>query len=499
MFIAALAFLGAVGYFLSSRILNPFIASPPSQLVDVKTMTATNRAVCGEPRVDGFPVPIHMLYVEEIRPWIEDAAQSFANRCPNIQVKLTAMGSIQGAKAILEDQITPTVWVPSDDLVVRYLNYKWGARSSDPLFNIDDMKPLARSPLVMLLWENRFAVLDALGAIADGKPATDAGRAREGEWMQTLCALVPREAGPAEMAIEDMVPGRWIDWYGPLVPPPPKKKPAVAGKKAPPPPPPSYEIPFPTVEEIQSWGQVNIAHTSPTRSGAGFEALYLMAFDYLLPPSERTEEDQASLTLNGRAAAMRGTKPQEHLRRSLERALAERREALFQWVRRCEAGLEAPPRSADLLTETMFNVGGARYDGVVTYEHLVFQWLRQINEHENALHNMRVTYPQPTIMNQHPAVILRPGDLARQEEIEAAQRWLAFLTSREMQVRAIEYGLRPVTSEVSIRTFDSETNPFLNLRRYGVSFERELKEPPRLNGEAVADLIKLWEDATGRN
>ena len=496
MFIAALAFIGAVGYFLASRILYPFIASTPSQVVDVKTMTATNRAVCGEPRVDGVPVPFHMLYVEEIRPWIEDAAQRFAQRCPNIQVKLTAMGSLQAADAILNAEVTPTVWVASDDLVIRYLNYKWKARSSDPLFNIDDMKPLARSPLVMLLWENRFAVLDALGAIADGKPA--ANREREGEWMQTLCALVPREPGPAEMAIEDMVPGRWIDWYGPLVPPPPKKKPAVAGKKAPPPKP-TYEIPFPTVEEIQSWGPVKIAHTSPTRSGAGFEALYLMAFDYLLPPSERTEEDQASLTLNGRAAAMRGTKPQEHLRRSLEKALAERREGLFQWVRRCEAGLEAPPKSADLLTETMFNVGGARYDGVVTYEHLVFQWLRQIDENENALHNMRVTYPQPTIMNQHPAVILHPGDLARQEEIEAAQRWLVFLTSREMQVRAIEYGLRPVTSEVSIRAFNSETNPFLNLRRYGVSFERELKEPPRLSGEAVADLIKLWEDATGRN
>jgi hypothetical protein len=224
-----------------------------------------------------------------------------------------------------------------------------------------------------------------------------------------------------------------------------------------------------------------------------------MAFDYLLPPSERTEEDQASLTLNGRAAAMRGTKPLEHLQRSLERALTERREALLQWVRRCEAGLEDPLNSPDLLTKTMFNMGAARYDGVVTYEHLAFQWLGQIDDNENAMHNMRVAYPQPTIMNQHPAVILRPGELARQEEVEAAQRWLAFLTSREMQVRAIEYGLRPVTSEVSIRTFNSETNPFLNLRRYGVSHERELKEPPRLSGEAVAELIKLWEDATGRN
>ena len=263
---------------------------------------------------------------------------------------------------------------------------------------------------------------------------------------------------------------------------------------------PEYRPAFPTVEEIRSWGRVKFGHTSPTRSTSGLEALYLMAYDFVLPPEKRRPaSDEASGKVLTGAAAEKHIVSGEHMRDDFKQSLMEQDQELRTWLQRCEGGLPKPLWSARLLTETLFNVGGGRFDGILTYEHLVFSVLSRIDSHAKVMRNMRVIYPQPTIVNQHPIVMLWPDDPGRQSELAAAKRWVDFLRSRSIQEKAMEYGFRPASPEVSIRAFDSYSNPFVHLRRYGISFQVPLSEPPRLDGAAIQNLIGLWEDATGRN
>jgi len=111
---------------------------------------------------------------------------------------------------------------------------------------------------------------------------------------------------------------------------------------------------------------------------------------------------------------------------------------------------------------------------------------------------MEVIYPSPTLMNQHPVVVLDAGNISPEEK-RAAEKWIDYLRSDEIQKKAVDFGFRSVNPRVSIREYDSEDNPFLKYRRYGIDFESPIVEPPRLESAPIADLVRLWQDATGRN
>lgn len=490
--LGALCFLGALGWYVVHKYLYPPRPPPPTRLVDVKSMTLPDTAICGPPKTDGSPIVISMLYSEDMQSWVENAAERFARGCPNIQVRLMMMPGLEAAEAILKGEVDPTVFAPADDLVLRYLQRRWKDKNGDDLFDLASQLPLVRSPLVVLVWQEEVQVMEAIAATqTDG----------EGPWVKVVCALVPREPGPEKVAIRDMVPGRWIDWYrsslAQAANPQALKRPARPARKAPEPK--KYEPPFPSMALIEEWGQVKFVHASPTRSAAGLEAIYLMAYDYALPPKDRAPAGPREAADAGDRPAVEGiVKGGEHLRAAFETALASKKDAFRRWLRRCEAGLDAPPPTAELLTNTMFNVGGESFDGVVTYEHLVLPVLAKTGDHEGEMAGLRVLYPQPTIVNDHPVVHLRRGDPERREQHEAAERWIKFLRSTEMQGTAIAYNFRPVIPQVTIREY-REKNLFLDLRRYGVSFEEALEEPPRLDGKVVVDLIESWKDATGRN
>src|SRR5262249_21765072 len=157
------------------------------------------------------------------------------------------------------------------------------------------------------------------------------------------------------------------DWAGPLVARPngrPAGKPAAADEA------------LPAPEELRSWGAMKIRHASPPRSLSGLEALYLMAYDHVLPPKERPKDSG-------------------EIRGAFERALAEKKGELSAWLSRCERDLPAPLRSTRLLTETMVNVGSSRYDGVVTFEHTALHFLPWVDAVGNARREARVFYMQP--------------------------------------------------------------------------------------------------------
>lgn len=490
--------LGALVYaFVRDQLMLHHAETP--LIVDVKTTTPELEALCGPNTRDGRPTPISMLYSDDKQRWIEDAAQKFSKLCSNIQVKLTVMDDVSSADAILSGQEKPTLWAPADDLVLSYLDARWKKdRPNDkPLFHPEERTSVAASPLVALIWRDRKQVVDRIYQV---RPAT------YGAWAESLCAQVPTDAPLEGVVLADMVPGTWIDWYNPLVPPAPDKDNKKKAKAAQPiaevqieDPRSIYKAPFPTLEKLRSWGRVKVVHTSPTRSAAGLEAIYMMAFDFVLPYKHRSEEAKKFVLDVLTDPARRGHTVQVDMMKSdFASHLQAQRGPLMKWLRRCEAGLEPAPKSTKQLTDAFFNVGPSRYDAVITYEHLAFNLFKQIDDYGGSVAAMELIYPIPTLMNEHP-VVMMDGDKLPAEAKRAAEKWIAYLRSESAQKRAVDYGLRPVNPKVSIREYDSEDNPFLKFRRYGVDFETPIIEPPRLESAAVADLVRIWQDATGRN
>ncbi|MGK4008327.1 substrate-binding domain-containing protein [Sorangium sp. So ce1036] len=489
--LGAVAALVALYYGLWQSAVDPGPVPTPAPLEYVHLTAAAARDDCGEPSKDGRPVVVEMLYSDNKQPWIEDAADRFAKRCPNIHVKLTAMGDIESANAILAGDEQPALWSPADELVVRYLesSAKGGGREAD--IHIGERVSLARSPLVVLTWRNQERVLDTI---------TPTLASVEGPWAAMACAQIPRDPDLSHIELKDMVPGRWIDWYKASLSPSPGEKELPPAPRRAPEAAPRGAAPVP-LEELERWGRVEFMHASPVRSAAGLETLYLMAYDYALPPAERAAAALEGVAPAAQAAAQAEGRIEgsEHLRDELQRRLGERKEALRRWIERCEAGLGQIPRSAEQLTASMYKHGPSGYDFVTTYEQLVFSQLKKNDSNESSIADLRVKYLQPTIVNRHPVVSLIPEGPDHDAVRQAAKRWIDFLRSDDIQKRAIEYGFRPATDAVKISEHRVRANPFLRMQRYGISFRETLTEPPRLDGEAVRELISLWEEATGRH
>ena len=491
-----LSILGLGGYVVARG--GTFVRQLPAapRIGDVTILDDSRRDTCGPPAINGRPIPVTMVYSDDKKSWIDEASNRFSKVCPNIQVTTTPMGDIESADAILDGEVEPTIWSPADDLVLRYLDFRWRERFGPPPFDITQQTSLAKSPLLMLIWEDRLRVVDAIVA---QRPLG------EGPWVDFMCSGVPREPQGLEgMALEDKVPGTWVDWYNPVtpskvagrLPPAPKKARTTTVVSEVP----TYVAPFPTIDQIKKWGRVKFLRTSPTRAASGLAALYLMAYDYVLPPAKRPPE----LKVEIRAARVLmkkegGVVRSERLAGDFARAFAERRGALKRWLERCEAGLESAPPSTELLTNTLFESGPSRYDAAVTSEHLTFPIFRRIDQYADVLAEVRVVYPQPTLLNEHPAVLFTAKGDVTAEQQQAAEKWIKFLLSTEMQELAVTLGFRPGNPAMSIRSFDSNENPFMRFRRYGVEIDLLTIEPPRLDGKVVNDLIRTWEDATGRN
>lgn len=468
-------------------------APPPPDFVQLLPADVSQDQ-CGPPATRDGPIVVEMVYSEEKRAWIEDAAERFVRLCPNIQVRLTAMPDLDSSDAILAGTLHPTIWAPSDELVVRSLEANWRRSSTAPLF-AGESTSLVRTPLVVVTWVDRLRVLLEIRQKTGATP---------GPWSRNFCAGIPVDPIVANVALEDRVPDLWSTWYDETVlaparaaapetsEPPPRRR----RKSAPPPPPPvvEYTAPFPTLDEIAGWGRVKLGHASPTRSAAGLEAVYLMAYDHLVEHTGRPAEE-----LEPDGFAEGSAIGSEHLRADFEGALESERDLLLRWFGRCEGGLPHDPPSAQYLTDAMFHLGGEGYDGVATYEHLLFPLLDRLERNRSASRKAVVIYPNPTIVNKHPAMLMALGYAVAPVQHEAAKVWLSFLLGEEIQRRAIELGFRPANPTIKIRDYHDDANPFLKFRRYGIEFSEPLTEPPRLDGQRINALIELWRDATGKS
>lgn len=485
--LAGLGLLAGLGYFMARGGNFAKSRPDPPQLGDSTYRAHADLARCGPVRSDGRPVAIEMLYSSDKRAWVEPAADRFAQLCPNIQVKLSAMEDIAAAQALLSRAVSPAVWSPVDELSLRYLDHRQGLRPERPPLAIFAKTYLVESPLVLLIWEDRLRVLSTLLA---SQPSA------EGQWMRTLCALIPRAPSLAGLASAAMVPGTWADWYASGLTRPerprerlrerPRDRPVNGSPSA-------GQAPPPSLAELQSWGPVKIGTMMPTRYVTGAAVLYLLALDYVLPPWARQSPARNTAAAAFPAPEWNGTE-EEQLARAFADGLAEKRPLLQTWLRRCQAGQSAAPMPESSLAESLFNLGPSQLDAVVSSEHGALPWLDRIDAHAESGRKLAVFYPKPTLVFRHPAVLLA----ADPERQAAAQKWLEFLRSEEMQELALTQGFRPVHPAVSVPGHDTKQNPFLRLRRYGVEPQPELQTPPDPSGRVIQELMTLWGDASGR-
>ncbi len=435
--------------FMWKRLTDPYEGPPSALLGDSRIMQPGFRGRCGRPTRGDDAIVVEVIHTADKAAWLERAAEQYMALCPNTQLKLRTIEDMEAIDEIARGAAAPTLWAPSSQLAVRYLEERWEHAARGIPLRIDEGPPLLKSPTVLFLWEDRLRALEPLVGGWDVR-----GRG----WARSICGGLPLDSEPVnpELNREAMVPGTWLAW-----------KQRDFGTT------PSRVHPD---RMLQRWGHVAIEHSSPSRALLGLSALSLMAYDFI------------------GATSPEGVVVDENLGPALELG----RPALLRWLRRCEAGRQQPLSSAHLLTESMFNLN-ERYDGVVTSEQLAFEILNKIHAHGTTMRRAQIVYPEANLVSDHPLVFFGPDDPTTSEAVAAARRFSDYLRSASVQTSAIERGFRPTNPSVVIRDYDVKANPFLGLRAFGVELEPRLKELPRLSGQELRGLIEAWEDATRQN
>ncbi|MEZ5671623.1 MAG: substrate-binding domain-containing protein [Thiotrichaceae bacterium] len=164
-------------------------------------------------------VEIGIAYGTEKEKWLKWAAEEFAKtpEGKKVKINLIPMGSVEGGEAVLKQDKRINVWSPASSLVQDLLVDKWKKEheDKDPIFSD---APLALTPMVIVMWQDRY---DAF--IAKYKDMN----------FKNIAEALGEKTG-------------WA---------------AIAQKP--------------------EWGMFTFAHTIPTTSNSGLLTLALMAYDYL--------------------------------------------------------------------------------------------------------------------------------------------------------------------------------------------------------------------------
>lgn len=138
-------------------------------------------------------------------------------------------------------------------------------------------------------------------------------------------------------------------------------------------------------------------------------------------------------------------------------------------------------KSTGLFTEKMLETGPAYMSAAVTYENLVIE---SYNKQTSAPFPLVAVYPvEGTFWSDHPYSIL-DAEWVTADDRAAAQAFLAFLKTKQMQQRALALGFRPADASIPI-------GAPIDLQ-HGV----DAKQPETLldlpQGDVLAHLIEVW-------
>ena len=203
------------------------------------------------------------------------------------------------------------------------------------------------------------------------------------------------------------------------------------------------------------WGYVKFGHTDPLKSNSGFQTILLMTYNYMGKISGLTSADILSNA------------------------------AYQQWFTEFEGTISRFGDSTGTYMQEIVAYGPSLYDIVAVYE------ATAIEQAENAIGRygeLQVYYPPATLLSEHPFCALQAGWVTP-EKARAAQLFLDYLTSREMQEIALfKYGFRPVDRGIPLDGSDSP------LRRYAANGLR-VDLPPEVeipSGNVLNTLLEFW-------
>jgi hypothetical protein len=436
----ALVFMGALSFVLWDRMRNPNLRPGDTRIGVVEMALPTFDERCGKAE----HVLVDVIHSEDKADWLMAGTAEYMQECPNVQVRLHAMSDREAMASIESGELVPALWTPSDSIFVEHLEERWSSQRP----TLTHGPSLLRSPMVVLLWEDRAAALDVLLPDLAARPSA---------WAELACAGVSRGAELPLADLETERPIEWSTWWNATFPVP-------GGLPA-----------RPSLETLQRWGHVDVLHTSPIHSSEGALTLMLLAHAYVA-----AEADAKVVAL----------------RDGFEDALDERQPAVADWLRRCESHGDEPHDDAALLAQRMFQLDAPQgYDGAIVPEHLALVLLDQAGTHEE-LSRLRVLYPRSTLVMDHPAAFFAIDD---EQSRQGAQRLVEFLRRGKWQRAAIVEGFRPGNHAVTLHDGDLRPNWFLELRRFGVMPDLEPVEVPRVHREQLRMLVETWAAVTGRH
>jgi hypothetical protein len=160
-----------------------------------------------------------IAYGTEKQDWFEAAARDF-EKTPagaGIRIQLKPMGSLEAAHAIARNDQTIQVWSPASSLYKEVFIRDWKATHTAGVDPILKQAPLALTPMVFVMWEERYQA-----------------------FMQKYPGLSFRTIGLAQSE-----PGGWS-----------------------------------TIANQPDWMFFKFSHTNPSQSNSGLMALVLMAYDF---------------------------------------------------------------------------------------------------------------------------------------------------------------------------------------------------------------------------
>ncbi len=203
------------------------------------------------------------------------------------------------------------------------------------------------------------------------------------------------------------------------------------------------------------WGYIKFGHTNPLKSNSGFQTLLLMTYNYFGKTRGLTSADILS-------------------------------DADYQqWLTEFEGTISGFGDSTGTYMEDIVAYGPSLYDMVAVYE------ATAIEQAENAVGRygeLQVYYPPATHMSDHPFCVLQ-AEWVEPENAEAAQMFVDYLTSSEMQELALmEHGFRPVDDSIPL---DQTGSPITRYTSNGLRIDLppEVEVPP---GDVLSTLLDFW-------
>ncbi len=205
------------------------------------------------------------------------------------------------------------------------------------------------------------------------------------------------------------------------------------------------------------WGFIKFGQTNPLKSNSGFQTFLLMTYNYAGKTSGLSNDYVLDSDYQ-------------------------------DWYREFGRNVTKFGDSTGTFMEEIVAYGPSRYDIVAVYEATAIEHIENaVARYGSSYGGLRVIYPPVTSLSDHPFCVLQ-ADWVTPEEARAAQVFLDFLTSREIQQLALRHGFRPVHDTISL---DEAGSPFPRYEANGVQLglPDEVEVPP---GNVLNTMLEFW-------